>query len=168
MEIIKSNIHSIVDVITNSSTVIYTYQNSTSEAKALVGEVLKLMGSDLAPDDVFYYGVFNEDYDRYFDKLGDTDEDFPQIDYENTKYGTTERTAQSEAQSKWFDDLLLSIMKGEIERPEWMEECEGEDGDYWEPSSCLHMIPKDEKFQGLGNTISRLLGSVDADGGRDG
>ncbi len=165
---IKSNIHSIVDVITNSSTVIFTYQNSTSEAKALVGEVLKLMGSDLGPDDVFFYGIFNEDYDRYFDIMNEVGEDCPQIDYENTKYGTTERTAQTEAQSKWFDDLLLSIMKGEQKKPEWMEECEGEDGDYWEPSSCLHMIPKDEKFQGLADKISNLLSSVSADGGRDG
>ena len=40
---IKIKFHSIVDVITNSSTVIYTYQDSVGVAKSLVKEVLKEM-----------------------------------------------------------------------------------------------------------------------------
>jgi hypothetical protein len=66
MKTIKIKFHSIVDVITNSSTVIYTYQNSVSEAKELVQAILDLAGEKVSPDDVFYYGVFCDD-DRYFD-----------------------------------------------------------------------------------------------------
>ncbi len=62
---IKCKFHSIVDVITNSSTVIFTYQNSVSASKELVAEILKMSGSSLSPDDVFYYGTFldEDEYD---------------------------------------------------------------------------------------------------------
>jgi hypothetical protein len=90
---IKLKIHSIVDVITNSSTVIYTYQNSTKQAKELVAEMLKLAGIDKTPDDVFYYGVFNDEY-RYEDDLPEG------VD---------------------FDSFVRDAISGEIENPEWLD-----------------------------------------------
>jgi hypothetical protein len=54
-----------VDVITNSSTTIYTNQDdSVQPAKELVSEMLKLFGvTNLTPDDIFEFRVVKEDED---------------------------------------------------------------------------------------------------------
>ncbi len=167
-EIIKIKIHSMVDVITNSSTVIYTYQDSTKQAKELVMEVLKLQGiTDKTADDIFYYGVFCGD-DIYFEKMEyneiDTPEDFPDGDFE---YNTPEWNTLVEDQYKWLADLKMSIMKDGVEKPKWMSDIE-DGGDYWGPDTILNLIPKDEKYNELGKRMQSLLNSIDADGGRDG
>lgn len=147
MIIIK--IHSVVDVITNSSTVIYTYQNSIKETKGLVEEILKIANiTDKTPDDIFYYGVFC-DNERYLES-DDSPGDFSYNDEEK------------------LNALKLSIMKGELEHPEWMNWVEDGDGDSWAPDSYLHLIVKDERFQGIADEIKRLLNSIGADGGSDG
>ena len=162
---IKVKFHSMVDVITNSSTVIYTYQNSVTEAKELVQEVLNLMDEGLTPDDVFYYGVFceNSRYADYVEEEMDEDEesDFPKYTQD------CDWKELRKKQNKWMDDLKLSILKNEIEKPKWMESAE-DGGDYCDPDTYLYMYPKDKKFEGLAEKISRLLNSVTADGGCDG
>ncbi len=164
--LIKLKIHSMVDVITNSSTVIYTCQNSIKEAKELVQEVLNISGiTDKTPEDVFYYGVFCED-DIYFDSIGDNEdgempEGIPKIDYD-TAWNSEERKEQNKAQEKWLDDLKLSIIKGEITKPDWMEEIEIDEYEI-ERSNTLYLVPKDDKFKDLAEKISNLLGSVTAE-----
>ena len=152
--LIKSIFHSVVDVITNSSTVIYTYQNSVDEAKELVQEVLKLSGvTDKTSEDIFFYGVFCEN-DTY---LEFDSEEIPEFE------------GSYEEKRKWLDDLIVSILKGEIERPSWMISAENES--YfggWVPSSYLYLMPKEEKYRELGEKIKRLLCSPSFDGGRDG
>lgn len=150
----KIKIHSIVDVITNSSTVIYTYQNSTKQAKELVEEVLKLCEIDKTPDDIFWFGVFC-DADYYTDYLNENDinlKGYPE-DYKK--------------QNVWMEEFFLKIMKGDVELPEWFSICE-DGGDYWDPDSYLYILPKDDKYNDLGIKIKKLLGSVSADGGREG
>lgn len=163
--------HSVVDVITNSSTVIYTYQNGcVAPAKELVNEVLKLSGiTDKTADDIFYYGVFCDD-EQYFNQLErkgtETPEDYPEV---KGSWGTPERKETEALRQKWFDDLVLKIMKGEIKQPEWMDNAEKAQGwSDWAPDSYLVLVPKDEKYADLGNKIKALLNSIDADGGRDG
>ena len=148
-----------MDVITNSSTVIYTYQDSVTQAKELVVEVLKLAGmGDKTPDDVFFYGVFCED-DTYLESENCPD-DAP---------CHTEWRERDKLQKVWLNDIQIKIMKGEMDEPEWMENAAGP-GDYdgCRPSSYLMLIPKNEKYNDLGAKIKDLLGSVDADGGMDG
>jgi hypothetical protein len=58
-------------------------------------------------------------------------------------------------------------MKGEMKKPAWMASAE-EETDYWAPSTELYLIPKDKKYAIFGQKIQSLLGSVNADGGRDG
>jgi hypothetical protein len=165
---IKIKFHSIVDVITNSSTTIFTYQNSVSEAKELVAEVLRIAGvTDKTPDDIFYYGVFC-DMDTYFDYASDNeDPTFDNMPELKGAYKSEEREASKSVRDEWVNSWLLSIVKGDIERPEFMELAE-DAGDYWAPSSYLLLCPKDDKYKDLGEKIKRLLSSVDADGGRDG
>lgn len=171
-ELIKLKIHSIVSEITNSSTVIYTYQDgSVAPAKELVNEVLKLQGiTDKTADDIFYYGVFCDDepYFNILDEKGrdEQPEDYPKV---SGSYGTLERKELETLRQKWFDDIVLKVMKGEAARPEWMSEAETAHGwSEWAPDSYLVLVPRDEKYVDLGNKIKALLNSVTADGGRDG
>jgi hypothetical protein len=163
---IKIKIHSMVDVITNSSSVIYTYQNSDTAAKELIQEVLNLAGiTDKTPDDLFLFGVFCDD-DIYLESENLPD-DYPEIDYDNTEYGSDERKAQTKIRDQWLDDIKTNIMSGKILKPEWMAETESRDEE-WDPDTYLCIIVKDEKYANLATKIKSLLNSVDVDGGWDG
>lgn len=172
---IKTNIHSTVDLITNSSTTIYTYQNSITQAKELVQEMLNLCGiTDKTPDDIFHYGVFCSDY-RYLDKLNDVDEEYDE-DEENeafkglpkvtAEYNTPEYKKQCNDQKEWFDELQEKIIKGEVKKPKWMKEIEEPD-DYYHPDTELLLITKDDKYKVFGEKMQKLLDSVHADGGME-
>lgn len=58
MDKLTVNLHSFVDIITNSSTVIYTYVNSVDAVKEFINEVLKsLPNVTLAADDLYEFEV---------------------------------------------------------------------------------------------------------------
>ena len=156
-KMIKLNIHSIVDVITNSSTVIYTYQNSTKEAKELLQEILNLIGNNETVEDSFYVDTFLDDdqYVDYSDASGnDFPEDFPE-DYKD-QYSYVRKTKEK-------------IMKGEIERPIWMKKIEEREiYDGWMPDVNLYIMPKSYKYTGLAEKMLKFLNSPECDGGRDG
>jgi hypothetical protein len=166
LKLIKFNIHSIVQIITNSSTVIFTYQDSISEVKALVEEVLKISGEDFrSADDIFHYGVFCED-STYFERDLDFPKDMPEV---TGSWGSDERKESQAKLDEWFAALKVKIMSGEIEQPKWMTDAEEAGSyDYWAPSRYLCLMPKKKKYAELGNKIEALLNSVGADGGRDG
>lgn len=154
---IKLNIHSIVDIITNSSTVIYTYQHSTEQAKELVGELLKLCGeTDKTPDDVFYYGEFHED-DTYLEDNSDLPDDIPKAE---------DWKKQSELQREWLREIKLKIMKGETNKPDWMAD-KTNYNDFTQ-DIYLELVPKEEKYKALGMKIGALLSSVDNEACYDG
>ena len=164
---IKIKFHSIVDVITNSSTVIYTYQNSVGEAKELVAEVLSISGIDKTPEDVFYYGVLCDD-EVYFERGSEEDwpEDMPKI---TADWGTPEYKEQNDAQNEWFQKLKQDIIEGKVQKPSWMKSAENDGGwSGYTPDTFLALIPKSPEYKQLGLKIQSLLGSVSADGGRDG
>lgn len=155
---IKIKFHSIVDVITNSSTVIFTYQDSVTQAKELVAEVLKLSGvEDKTPDDLFHYGIFCDE-DQYLEDIDDDEipEDMPEI---TGAYGSDERKESEKIQTAWFNGLLEKIIKGEIEQPEWMGKKETNYDDY-SYSTYLYLIPKSDEYNELGKRIQKLLGTV--------
>lgn len=168
----KFKLHSVVDVITNSSTVIYTYHNGCVDpAKELINEMLKLSGiDDKKAEDIFYFGVFC-DHDRYFDCLDNPDDYGIELPDGYVKisgnYGSEERKESITKRHEWLDGIILSIIKGDMERPEWMNISETNDYGL-DPDRTLVLIPKDEKYKVFGEKILSLLGSVDADGERDG
>ena len=67
MKPIKIKVHSSVDLITNSSTTIFTFSEGSVDAvKELVNEMLKVFNEPYKKfDDIFYAGVFAEYYDCY-------------------------------------------------------------------------------------------------------
>ncbi|MFA5154170.1 MAG: hypothetical protein WC554_16590 [Clostridia bacterium] len=71
MKKIKINLHSIIDLITNSSTEIYTYSSgSVAACKEMIDEFFKVTGVNKTCDDVFELSVDTEegtrgDYDQF-------------------------------------------------------------------------------------------------------
>lgn len=169
--IFEFEVHSIVDVITNSSTTIYTYQDGCeAPVRELINEMLKLSGiSDVKSEDVFYMGTFCDD-DRYFEQLegsdADYDENVPQVIGE---WGSEEYKDSITARTEWMKRIKLAIVMGEIKKPGWMKDVEsgGDDSEY-RPDNRLMLVPKNEKYTELGRAIEKVLKSVEADGGYDG
>lgn len=147
---IKIKLHSSVDLITNSSTVIYTYSNgSISAVKELVNEMLKVFGhEDKTFDDLFYAGVFLEEDYHYYEV-----DSFPEV----------------ADNSNFLEETKRQVMKGEIEKPDWMTIAEGsESWSGYSRSTNLEIMPKDEKYGNLANKLLRYLYSTDHDATRDG
>lgn len=162
------SIHSVVDVITNSSTVIYTYQTgSVDPAKELVNEMLKLSGVvDKKAEDIFYFGVFCE-VGHYIDcirnkGISESINMPPLIG----RYGQEDYIESTNARKEFVDNVILSVMKGEISRPSWMIDAEkSENYDEFPAEDRLVLVPREEKYLEFGLKIQKLLGSVTADGG---
>jgi hypothetical protein len=174
MDKIIIDIHSVVDLITNSSTTIYTYQNCIPEAKELVQEMLNLSGiKDKTPDDIFYYGVFSSDW-RYLDYINDEQEERDENEVIEgaynikAEYGTDEYKLQEKEQKQWFEELLVGIIKGEKEQPDWMDDAKSNSYSGYTYSTKLYLISKDNTYKEFGEKIKKILNGISADGGRDG
>lgn len=148
---VKIKFHSFVDVITNSSTVIYTYQSSAIEpVKEVLNEILRLQGVNKKADDLFYFGVFcDSDVYEESKECPFKDEDYKEI-------------------SKEMKKLINDILVGAESKPGWMTDAETNDCDGWNPSCSLHIKPKDANYQYLTDTLLKFLNSPFSDGGRDG
>lgn len=142
--VLKLKIHSVVDLITNSSTVIYTYQDgSLPSLKELVNEMLKTLGhEDKTFDDVMYAGVIPDDYAKK------TEEGEPNEIPDNYK------------------ELEIQYIKGEIEKPTWMINT-GACYDNYDGDTSLHIIPKEEKYAELAKQLIAFLNSPDHEAASD-
>lgn len=80
---IRVDIHSMVDVITNSSTVIYTWATGgTNQVKELINAILKASGSDKTSDDLFTIEerMTEDGMERVLDKMDESSEFEDRID----------------------------------------------------------------------------------------
>lgn len=145
MKPIKIKFHSSVDLITNSSTTIFTYSDGSITAlKELINEMLKTFNLSYSFDDLFYADTFlAEEYEYY------EDSNFPE-DQDNRKY---------------LDELKTKILKGEIEKPEWMVKLENtpDKYSYHRRSTTLEIMPKDEKYEALAKQLYQYLYSTNHD-----
>lgn len=134
----KIKIHSVVDIITNSSTVIYTCSDgSLSALKELVNEMLIIFGENKTFDDIFYAGIFLENNYDYEDYIEESD---LEIDYTED----------------YIENIKKEVLFGKISRPEWMinaEDCEN-------CSTILEIIPKEEIYTELANKLTNYLYST--------
>lgn len=95
MKTIKIKLHSSVDLITNSSTVIFTYSDgSLSAVKELVNEMLKVFGKEETFDDIFWAKVLPDEYGE-----------------------------EQELPENW-KELEIQYIKDEIEKQDWMKNYE--------------------------------------------
>lgn len=157
----KLNMHSVVDVITNSSTVIYTYQDNVKEAKELLQEVLNLVGNNEKVEDVFNIAVFlEEDYYSDFFEYAEDEEfeipsDFPEHNWKK--------------QNQYISNAIEKVLKGEIDKPQWMKDAEEREdwSGYTHPTS-LYITAKDDKYKALAEKALSFLNAVDHEAFRDG
>lgn len=159
---IKLKLHSTTDLITNSSTVIFTYSEGTDTAlRKMFEEIIKtfipqesFLDSKLSFDDMFSTVILCEDehvYSKYISDL--SDEDLPE--------GITSETN--------IKQLYNDVRDGKIAKPNWFntaEEMEN-DYDYYRDSTYLYLIPKDEKYREMGNLIKSFLYSTGHEATRD-
>jgi hypothetical protein len=147
MEVFKIKLHSSVDLITNSSTVIFTYSEGSLPAiKELINEMLKVFDKKETFDDIFYAETFLEDDDYYLESS-----DYPQ----ELKKGEWKQVIEN------FNNFKLSILKGEIEKPQWMINVEENLlYDYYRRSTTLDLQAKDEKYSELANKLLKYLYST--------
>lgn len=153
---LKIQLHSQVSLITNSSTVIYTYQGKGAGVE-LINEILSLMGEDKKAEDIFHIGLFCDD-NAYIDYVTDEMDEAPEGFPENY-----------EGRGKWFEDLQRQVLTGEIKEPEWFSDAEGHSGwSGYDPPTYLTIEAKDEKYKELGEKLISFLNSSDHEAFRDG
>ena len=150
---IKINFHSVVNLITNSSTTIFTWQDdSLAIVKELVNEFIGVIGdSKVTFEDAFYAGVFADAYTYYEDE----DEDDTSTRPEFNSYEEVE-------------SLIEDILTGKIEKPEWMNRAEEKESySYYEPNRYLYIKAKDAKYENIATLLKKFLNSPDHEASRN-
>ncbi len=152
----RINLHSMTDLITNSSTTIFTlHDNSVKPCKELVNEILALMGSDKTCDDIFKLSV-EADLDYAVDMVNDQLEDL--LDEEEYK-----ALKIPDDYSKGRDrirKILNEIRSGQMEKPDWYDELVENNDDY-QGNRELVIEVKDPQFKKLAEKVIKFLSSVD-------
>ncbi len=167
MENIK--IHSLTDLITNSSTVIYTYSDRSPKALGeMIDEVFSVLGVDQKCDDVFTISVVKDNYELDLDAC---------VDWATENEGKFGIPAvfsddDDDAWYKAMDDIIDDVLGGKMEKPEWFvkmeEELEEENCYGYPPETTLKVVAKDPKYEKLAELVVKFLYSTDHEATRDG
>jgi len=152
MKEIKLKLHSIVDLITNSSTVLYTDSRKSEEALInVMGEIFKLHNIDKKVKDVFDISVTVEDLDEHiYSYIYDNPDEF-ELEYDD------------DLGSK-VNDLTIQYMEdfksGKIKMPDWMDGL-GEDS----ASNWISIVSKEKEYEYLAGLLEKLIYSIDVEEG---
>ena len=150
-KMIIMKIHSIVDVITNSSTVIYTYQEDSIEpAKELVNEMLKLSGiTDKTADDIFFFNVLYG------------------LDILHDLYHNNIDPEYKDCYDKFYSYITNCIQNNDI--PNWMTPNYSYYISYDLPRSTeLYITAKEPQYQNLADKLLIFLNSPNMESRYDG
>lgn len=172
----KFKIHSVIDVITNSSTEIYTwYDRSVGACKEMINEFLTSFNLDKKVEDVFYIDIFCDVYtytdyldERVDDYLDELEEDSEE--YSNMKEFIDNLPSDWKLRNEKIESLISDILVGKEVRPEWMRKCETyEDSyNYRVPSNYFYIKAKRPEYNNLAKKINTFLKSPDHDASYDG
>lgn len=126
--------HSETDLITNSSTTIYTFSDGSERVcKEMIDEIFTTFGIDKKCDDVFCCVVlFDESchYRYYIERHGGSSGD--------------------------LDKLIKQIKSGELPKPQWMLDAENSRN----KATTLFVTPKEPKYHKLAQLITGFLYST--------
>ena len=153
MKKIKIPIHSITDLITNSSTVIFTYSSGSESAlEEMINELFKTFNINKTCADVFDMVILCDgynDYDEYLGKLDELPKGTKDID---------------------IKELYNDVQSGKIPKPKWFNEAEAEETrcDYFTPDTYLYLNPKEKKYEKLAELVHKFLYSTNHEATRDG
>jgi hypothetical protein len=154
MEQVNIKLHSITDLITNSSTTIYTYSDESDAACIeMIDEILKSLGSDKTCKDMFRVSVNVDRYVivDYFNSLEEDDKNLPDgwVDFNrDQKYN-------------FVLNMLDDIANGKINKPEILKRIENEqnyDGMY--PQTYLTIVALKPEYAEAAVKIKKFLYST--------
>jgi len=143
-------VHSVVDVITNSSTVVYTMasRGTINAIEAMVDSILEATGYDRRADDLFEFKLaYDEDMVQDWRKehLTGLDPDF--------------------GEKSWRErGVILEQMK--LDPPDWWDDYEPSDYEY--ENIYVSVTAKDETFAGTALALSKLHDLFRLEGDRNG
>jgi hypothetical protein len=161
----KVVIQSMTDLITNSSTIIYTISDNSPKALIpLVDEFFKIAGMKLKCKDVFDISV-QKDMDAFWDYCKD------QVDESNEDIPKELRCRDWNKAAKAWYKFQKDLESGKIQKPKWFKELEKEVNDQLGDSSgdtTLVIVPKDPKYKKLATLLINFLYSTDAQESYDG
>jgi hypothetical protein len=147
-EMVKIPVHSLIDLVTNSSTEIFVHsEDSVAPAKELLTELLRLQGSTLTCDEVFEVTcqIDDDGLENYFGDLEYHDEDL------NEQLGLSEISDWKKRNEK-IKEIVKEIREGKREMPEL---------DEYSVQTFLIVKSKDPKYDNLVNMLVKLLYSPD-------
>lgn len=162
-------IHSVVDVITNSSSVIYTElrANSIELVKAIITDVLKAAGSDKTVEDVFTFELLYRPEDLYYWLIEFDDDEA--LEEEGIKVPADLKEAYDSKLSykeKHTEVLRLMGVHNDLFQPIWNKIGPDQDQDSY-PRVARYM--KIETKDGVELKFAeRVLALFDIEGGYDG
>jgi len=152
----KIRVHSVTDLITNSSTTIYTNSLGSIDAcKEMIDEFFKALGVDKKCDDVFNLVVTMDSYSytEYMDDEEEEEED------EDEDEGSEEEESVDE---KSIAKTVKDVQEGKIAKPKWMADAEEYAKSTDEPSETfLHISAKSPEFEKLAQLVSTFLYSTE-------
>lgn len=137
-ETVRVPLHSVIDLITNSSTEIFVYsENSVEPAKELINEILKLQGIDKKCEDLFDIRVTVDEY---------------QVE-QAIEYGYEFDDEEREGLLENLSEHVEAINTGN--KPDWWEKAK------WDVETNLEIIPKDPKYNNLAKLMGQFLYSTE-------
>jgi len=143
---VKIPIHSVIDLITNSSTEIFiNCKDSIEPTKELLNEFLKLIGSDKTCDEVFEISTEYDDdnienFLEYWCEYDD-EELYKELGFGMIKY---------DERLKVIKDFIKGIKEGRKEKPKWFD-------DGWHVQVHLVIKAKDEKYEKFVELLKKFL-----------
>ena len=143
----KIAIHSVTDLITNSSTNIFTYSGGSEGAlQSMINELFKVFGINKTCEEIFNTVVLCEDSEYYSEYISDLGEEYPEGIDENTD----------------IEELYESVKAGKTPKPDWFVEAEESENSYhgYPPSTMLYLSPKSEEYEKLADLVSNFLYST--------
>jgi hypothetical protein len=152
----KIKLHSITDLITNSSNTIFTYsKGSESALKDMITELFKVFNINKTCDEIFKLVVLCDVYvyGEYISGLLEDEESLPE--------GITEET-----------DIKLiynDVKTGKTEKPAWFKPAEEHtDGEGFNPDTYLHLIPLEQEYSTLATLVRKFLYSTSHEASHNG
>jgi hypothetical protein len=162
MNAILIPIHSITSLITNSSTTIYTYSDSSLSAlKSMFGEIFKVFGVNKTCDEVFKLVVMCDE-DEYTEDMDEDDED-------NSATPAATSSNKRPKSATEANEIVAAVAAGKMEKPAWMitkEEKENYSG--YTPATYLKIIPLAPEYAELADKVRKFLYSTGHEAFRDG
>jgi len=152
----KVVLHSFTDLITNSSTTIYTFSDESEQALvSLIDEICSTFGLKERCVDLFSLNVMPNDNDRFIEWISEHHDEYPEIPsslYEKGSY----RVA---------DNFINNVCAGVIEKPLWFDTMKAEGMKFnaeYGPGTTLHVIPKNPKYEKIAKLVVKFLYSTDS------